>query len=579
MATLTGSSNCAAGTFTINFTATANENSSSVDNINNTSKVNWSYRVYVTSNNVSFSGHTRNHAGIFVFTINGTQVVNKYTGMPNGMGNGTTLIEGSGTTNAIAHSSNGTKTISISAEIIQSDDDYGNYIYYWQSTGLKTGSVTLTSIDRTAATPSFSSTSKTYNSISVNVKSSFATTSGQYSLNGGSTWTSFSCNVAANGTWSNTFSGLSPNTAYNIQVKFKRNYNGIWSSACSTSVTTDKPAAPSKGSVTVSSTTYNSITYSWSRFSFGAGATWGEYQISFNGGAWTSVGTNTSYTASNLSHGTSYTLNVRLKDNYNQYSGESSVTGTTTETSSPTAGTISVSNITPFGATFSWSGFNFGTGATWGKYQYGWHDTEWYDCGQSTSITLSDRKPNTSNTFYVRLVDNYGKASPNVTVVVKTLKPTAPTAGTILVKNITHRGATLFWDGFAFGNGADFGKYQYNYNGSWIDCGTDTTVTLKNLSSNASYTFKVRLIDNYGTASNSVSITFKTKSEESWKYVNQYIKVNGTWKYGIVYYKVNGVWKTVTGTYFKGQTPTVALVDSNGRILTDSNGIVLNAIQ
>lgn len=326
MATLTGSSNCAAGTFTINFTATANENSSSVDNINNTSKVNWSYRVYVTSNNVTFSGHTRNHAGIFVFTINGTQVVNKYTGMPNGMGNGTTLIEGSGTTNAIAHSSNGTKTISISAEIIQSDDDYGNYIYYWQSTGLKTGSVTLTSIDRTAATPSFSSTSKTYNSISVNVKSSFATTSGQYSLNGGSTWTSFSCNVAANGTWSNTFRGLSPNTAYNIQVKFKRNYNGIWSSACSTSVTTDKPSAPSKGTITASNITENDVVLSWSGFSFGAGGTWGKYQYSWNNSSWTDFGTNTSITFSDRSSNTSYTFYVRLVDNYGTASSSASVT-------------------------------------------------------------------------------------------------------------------------------------------------------------------------------------------------------------------------------------------------------------
>lgn len=578
MATLTGSSNCAAGTFTINFTATANENSSSVDNINNTSKVNWSYRVYVTSNNVSFSGHTRNHAGIFVFTINGTQVVNKYTGMPNGMGNGTTLIEGSGTTNAIAHSSNGTKTISISAEIIQSDDDYGNYIYYWQSTGLKTGSVTLTSIDRTAGTPTISNVSSTYNSASCNITVPFASTVNQYSKDG-SNWTNWNKSISANSAFSDSWSGLSPNTTYTFYYRFRRDYNQVWSPTVSFTVTTKKPAAPTKGSVTVSSTTYNSITYSWSRFSFGAGGSWGKYQYSYDNSNWVDTGQNTSHTRSSLSPNTSYTLYVRLIDNYGTASSVASVTGTTTETSTPTAGTISVSNITPFGATFSWSGFNFGTGATWGKYQYGWHDTEWYDCGQSTSITLSDRKPNTSNTFYVRLVDNYGKASPSAIVVVKTLKPTAPTAGTILVKNITHRGATLFWDGFAFGNGADFGKYQYNYNGSWIDCGADTTITLKNLSSNASYTFKVRLIDNYGTASNSVSITFKTKSEESWKYVNQYIKVNGTWKYGIVYYKADGVWKTVTGTYFKGQTPTVALADSNGSILTDSNGIVLNAIQ
>lgn len=541
------------------------------DPINNKSTVYTRSRIAIVNNNPSYSG----------YNVNQTWKVGM-TGAADYSWSGTIADAGAGVTSERILS-NGSFTVN--------HDGNGNAssaVYYWFN-GSYTGAIaspaapngvaiTLPKIDRTAGAPTISNVSSTYNSASCNITVPFASTVNQYSRDG-SNWTNWNKSVSANSAFSHTWSGLSPNTTYTFYYRFRRDYNQIWSSAVSFSVTTKKPAAPSKGSVTVSSTTYNSITYSWSRFSFGAGATWGEYQISFNGGAWTSVGTNTSYTASNLSPNTSYTLNVRLKDNYNQYSGESSVTGTTIETSAPTAGTISVSNITPFGATFSWNGFNFGAGATWGKYQYSWHDTEWYDCGQSTSITLSDRKPNTSNTFYVRLIDNYGKASPSATVVVTTLKPTAPTAGTILVKNITHLGATLFWDGFSFGNGADFGKYQYNYNGSWIDCGADTTVTLKNLSSNALYTFKVRLIDNYGTASNSISITFQTKSEESWKYVNQYIKVNGTWKYGIVYYKENDVWRTVTGTYFKGQTPTVALVDSNGNVLTDSNGIVLNAIQ
>ena len=541
------------------------------DPINNRSTVYTRSRIAIVNNNPSYSG----------YSVNQTWKVGM-TGAADYSWSGTIADAGAGVTSERILS-NGSFTVN--------HDDNGNAssaVYYWFN-GSYTGAIaspaapngiaiTLPKIDRTAGTPTISNVSSTYNSASCNITVPYASTINQYSRDG-SNWTDWNRSVSANSVFSHTWSGLSPNTTYTFYYRFRRDYNKIWSSAVSFSVTTKKPAAPTKGTVSVSSTTYNSITYSWSRFSFGAGATWGEYQISFNGGAWTSVGTNTSYTASNLSPNTSYTLNVRLKDNYNQYSGKSSVTGTTIETSAPTAGTISVSNITPFGATFSWNGFNFGAGATWGKYQYSWHDTEWYDCGQSTSITLSDRKPNTSNTFYVRLIDNYGKASPSVTVVVKTLKPTAPTAGTILVKNITYRGATLFWDGFSFGNGADFGKYQYNYNGSWLDCGADTTVTLKNLSSNASYTFQVRLIDNYGTASNSVSITFQTKSEESWRYVNQYIKVNGTWKYGIVYYKDDDVWKTVTGTYFKGQTPTVTLVDSNGSILTDSNGIVLNAIQ
>ena len=541
------------------------------DPINNRSTVYTRSRIAIVNNNPSYSG----------YKVNQTWKVGM-TGAADYSWSGTIADAGAGVTSERILS-NGSFTVN--------HDGNGNAssaVYYWFN-GSYTGAIaspaapngvaiTLPKIDRTAGTPTISNVSSTYNSASCNITVPYASTINQYSRDG-SNWTDWNRSVSANSAFSHTWSGLSPNTTYTFYYRFRRDYNKIWSSAVSFSVTTKKPAAPTKGTVSVSSTTYNSITYSWSKFRFGAGATWGEYQISFNGGAWTSVGTNTSYTASNLSPNTSYTLNVRLKDNYNQYSGKSSVTGTTIKTSAPTAGTISVSNITPFGATFSWNGFNFGAGATWGKYQYSWHDTEWYDCGQSTSITLSDRKPNTSNTFYVRLIDNYGKASPSATVVVTTLKPTAPTAGTILVKNITYRGATLFWDGFSFGNGADFGKYQYNYNGSWLDCGADTTVTLKNLSSNASYTFQVRLIDNYGTASNSVSITFQTKSEESWRYVNQYIKVNGTWKSGIVYYKVDGIWRTVTGTYFKGQTPTVTLVDSNGSILTDSNGIVLNAIQ
>lgn len=724
------------------------------DPINNRSTVYTRSRIAIVNNNPSYSG----------YSVTQTWKVGM-TGAADYSWSGTIADAGAGVTSERILS-NGSFTVNH-----DSNGNASSAVYYWFN-GNYTGAIaspaapngvviTLPKIDRTAGTPTISNVSSTYNSASCNITVPFASTVNQYSRDG-SNWSNWNKSVSANSAFSDSWSGLSPNTTYTFYYRFRRDYNQIWSPAVSFTVTTKKPAAgnasnnisisvsstynsatislsggspgaggsigyyrinfngggykqvsnpatftglspnttynfsvdfvdnygtvaagstsgsvttkkpsapskgsvsvsnityngakftwsgfsfgagatwgkyqygcqdqgwidcgtntsititdrapntsntfyvrlvdnygqvsdsatvtfttakpaaPSKGSVTVSSKTYNSITYSWSGFSFGAGGGWGKYQYSYDNSNWVDTGQNTSHTRSNLNPNTSYTLYVRLVDNYGTASAVASVAGTTNKPAAPTAGTISVSNITPFGATFSWSGFSFGAGATWGKYQYGWHDTEWYDCGQSTSITLSDRKPNTSNTFYVRLIDNYGTASPSATVVVKTLKPTAPTAGTILVKNTTHRGATLFWSGFAFGSGADFGKYQYNYNGFWIDCGTDTTVTLKNLSSNASYTFQVRLIDNYGTASNSVSITFKTKSEESWRYVNQYIKVNGTWKYGILYYKVDGVWKTVTGTYFKGRTPTVALIDSNGSILTDSNGIVLNAIQ
>ena len=57
--------------------------------------------------------------------------------------------------------------------------------------------------------------------------------------------------------------------------------------------------------------------------------------------------------------------------------------------------------------------------------------------------------------------------------------------------------------------------------------------TLTGLSANTSYTFYVQLVDNYGTASSSATVTFKTEAAKAWKYG----------KYGIVYIKVNDKWK------------------------------------
>ena len=130
-------------------------------------------------------------------------------------------------------------------------------------------------IDRSGGTTTASVASKTYNSATINVTSNVATTLIQYSLNGGSSWVDAGVDLpnTGGGTTSFTIGGLSPNTTYSIKVRHRRDWNQVYSSGTTVSVTTNKPAAPSKGSVSVSSKTYNSITYSISGFSFGAGAT------------------------------------------------------------------------------------------------------------------------------------------------------------------------------------------------------------------------------------------------------------------------------------------------------------------
>ena len=567
-------------------------------------------------------------------------------------------------------------------------DDNGNAssaVYYWFN-GSYTGAIaspaapngvaiTLPKIDRTAGTPTISNVSSTYNSASCNITVPFASTVNQYSRDG-SNWSNWNRSVSANSAFSDSWSGLSPNTTYTFYYRFRRDYNQVWSSAVSFTVTTKKPATgnannisisvsstynsatinlsggspgaggsvryyrinfngggwkqvsnpatftddiipnrtyrfyvgfvdsdghiargnivhsvttksssplpPTKGTVSVSNITYNGAKLSWSGFSFGSGATWGKYQYSWDNSNWTDCGQSTNLIFTDKSPNTSYNFYVRLVDNYGQASGSATVSFTTKKPAAPTRGTVSVSSKTYNSITYSWSGFSFGEGGTWGKYQYSYDNNSWVDIGQNTSHTRSSLSPNTNYTLYIRLVDKYDQASAVAFVTGTTDKSAAPSKGTVTVANITESSATFMWSGFRFVDGGNWGYYRYSLDGSnWTKTKnfSDVGVTLTGLSANTSYTFYVQLVDNYGQASATAYVTFKTKAIKDWKYGVVYIKVNDKWKYGIVYYKVDDIWRTVTGTYFKGQIPTVALVDSNGSILTDSNGIVLNAIQ
>lgn len=141
----------------------------------------------------------------------------------------------------------------------------------------------------------------------------------------------------------------------------------------------------------------------------------------------------------------------------------------------------------------------------------------------------------------------YGNASASGTLKLTDIDYTAPIAGAVTNSDVTQNSAKISWSGFSLGHGATSGKYQYNYNGSWIDCGNSTSVSLTGLSPETKYIVYVRLVDNFGTASSNASTTFTTLSEQ----VKEYIKVNGTWKIGKVFIKVNGVWKKVKKLFIK----------------------------
>lgn len=201
------------------------------------------------------------------------------------------------------------------------------------------------------------------NSATISVTSGVATDLIQYNINGGS-WVTTGLTLAAGGSGSFTVSGLSPNTYYTINVRHRRTWNQVYSSGVAVGVTTNKPAAPTKGTLSVASKTYNSITYSLSGFGFGSGATWGAYQWSTNNSSWTSIGSSTSFTRTGLSPNTSYTTYARLVDNYGSASASASVATTTNKPAAPTKGSVSVLSKTSNSITYSISGFSFGAGGT-----------------------------------------------------------------------------------------------------------------------------------------------------------------------------------------------------------------------
>lgn len=130
----------------------------------------------------------------------------------------------------ISHNSNGTLTLPIYWH-------WGVNSPWGQYTG-PSGSynVTLSTIDRAAPTVTFSISSITANGFKISANSTAIADIWQYSINGGSTWSTFS--TAASTSASVTLSSLSPNTNYTVKVRARRQYNQIYGTSGSSTVKT-----------------------------------------------------------------------------------------------------------------------------------------------------------------------------------------------------------------------------------------------------------------------------------------------------------------------------------------------------
>ncbi len=158
-------------------------------------------------------------------TINGTQVYYKARtawdtyAFPAAKGSVSGTID-------VEHDSDGTKTIDVSfitSVYLYAQNEYG-------------GSMTLTNIDQSTPTISLSISSITASSLYISASASAVCDVWQYSLNGGSSWSTLSSTASASAAKSIT--GLSPNTTYKVRVRGRKRSNQLYGYSSTTTITT-----------------------------------------------------------------------------------------------------------------------------------------------------------------------------------------------------------------------------------------------------------------------------------------------------------------------------------------------------
>lgn len=188
----------------------------------------------------------------------------------------------------------------------------------------------------------------------------------------------------------------------------------------------------------------------------------------------------------------------------------------------PKAGKVEVSDITFKSAYISWSGFSIQDGATDYYYQFSMDGDNWIDRSKGTNFKLSGLAPHTEYTVYIRIVDNFSTPSDSVKITFITAKPDKPSKGSVTYTDLNPFGATFTWSGFQIKEGANSYFYQYSFDRNiWKNLQTETKLVVSNLVPETTYTFYIRIVDNFDTVSDYASVKFVTPADQAKVAYNQ----------------------------------------------------------
>lgn len=209
------------------------------------------------------------------------------------------------------------------------------------------------------------------------------------------------------------FTDLIPNKEYRVHcyVRYRGDTSALLENSVDKFIKTKKPNKPKAGKVEVSDITYKSAYISWSGFSIQDGATDYYYQSSTDDNNWIDRSKGTGFEVSRLSPNTEYIFYVRIVDNFSTPSESVKVVFKTAKPDKPSKGTVAYTDLNPFGATFTWSGFKIQEGANSYYYQYSYDGRIWKDLQTQTKLVVDDLVPETIYTFYIRIVDDFGTPS------------------------------------------------------------------------------------------------------------------------------------------------------------------------